>query len=315
MSGVEFLIDSPLAEQAHGFLRSLRAQKRSVNTQDTYLRGVLELDKFLAANDYPREVQKIKRGHVEEFLQAQLAQHKPATASIRYSGLHRFFAWCVAEQEIAVTPMGNMLPPRIPETLPMVITEQQVEAILNSCRSPGQRPTFRQRRDEAILRVLIDCGIRRMECANLTVSDINLDEETLLVRLGKGAKTRTVTFSPQTAIAIDRYLRQARSKHRNAETTAALWLGPNGALTSDGVAEVVIRRSRMAGVTRPDGRPLHPHLLRHFRADRWMTSGMPLDSMMELGGWSDAKTAMRYGRARRSERAIEWGKKMFAEAS
>lgn len=96
--------ESPLAEHARGFLRSLRAQKRSVNTQDTYLRGVLELDRFLASNDLPREVQKIKRGHIEDFLQAQLAAYKPATASIRYSGLHRFFSWLVGEQEMPSNP-------------------------------------------------------------------------------------------------------------------------------------------------------------------------------------------------------------------
>ena len=71
----------------------------------------------------------------------------------------------------------------------------------------------------------------------------------------------------------------------------------------------------MAGVLRDDGRPLHPHLLRHYRADRWMTNGLPLDSMLELGGWADTRTALRYGRARRADRAIEAARAMFGETA
>jgi integrase len=71
----------------------------------------------------------------------------------------------------------------------------------------------------------------------------------------------------------------------------------------------------MAGVLRDDGKPLHPHLLRHYRADRWMTNGLPLDSMLELGGWADTRTALKYGRARRADRAIEAARRLFGETA
>ena len=46
------------------------------------------------------------------------------------------------------------------------------------------------------------------------------------VRRGKGGKGRVVPFGPQTAAAIDRYMR-ARRTHRLADT-GPLWLGGGG---------------------------------------------------------------------------------------
>jgi integrase len=91
-----------------------------------------------------------------------------------------------------------------------------------------------------------------------------------------------VFYSAKTGEAIDRYLR-FRGKHRGPGLRNVL-LGSKGPLTSDGIAEVVRRRirDRPASCATTAGR-LHPHLLRHYLADRRMSSALPLDSMLELG--------------------------------
>lgn len=192
--------------------------------------------------------------------------------------------------------------------MPKVISDDQVAALLKA----AEGPSFRQRRDRAILGIMVDAGCRRAEVAGMTLEAIDLDAQTVRVT-GKGSKTRTVFYSAKSGEASDRYLR-VREKHR-AHGLPNVWLGSNGPLTSDGIAEVVRRRSEMAGVLRDDGRPLHPHLLRHRWTDLAMTNDMPPDSTLELGGWADMRTALRYGRARRPDRAIEAARRMFGETA
>jgi integrase/recombinase XerC len=297
---------SPLTDLAQSFTRSLKGERRSPNTIDVYGRAIIEYDRYAVANDLPRDIGKIRRAHVEAFLEDQIERRKPATASIRYAGLHRFFAWCVDEQEISSSPMEKMRPPKVPETMPMVLSEEQVNAIL----AAADGPAFRQRRDRAILGVMADTGCRRSEVAGMSLKDLDRDEQTIRVT-GKGSKTRTVYYSTATAVVLDRYLR-VRDKHK-AASSPLLWLGRTGPLSSDAIAEVVVRRAERAGVTRPDGRPIHAHLFRHRFADRWLSKGGNESDLLEIGGWSDSATMRKYGRGRRQERAIDAAKRMFGE--
>ena len=68
---------------------------------------------------------------------------------------------------------------------------------------------------------MAECGARAGEVVGMAVSDLNLQAGTAIIRRGKG-----VPVGPQTARAIDRYLRVRRA-HRLA-STAALWLGADG---------------------------------------------------------------------------------------
>jgi site-specific recombinase XerD len=299
--------DSPLTDLATSFARSLRGERKSPNTIDVYLRAILEYDRYATQHALPRDVARIKRAHVEGFLEDQLDKNKPATASVRHSGLRQFLNWCTDEGEIPLSPMAKMKPPKVPETMPLVLTDEQVEALIAS----AEGPTFRQRRDQALLLFMADSGCRRSEVAGIALGDINQEQRVALVR-GKGDKERLVPYSDRTVAAIDRYLR-LRKKHTRA-SLPALWLGSNGPLTSEGVAEVVRRRSRMAGVTRPNGDALHPHLLRHFMADRALRNGVSEGDLATLGGWVPGSAAMRgYGRGNRTERAHASMRRVFGD--
>jgi site-specific recombinase XerD len=98
---------------------------------------------------------------------------------------------------------------------------------------------FLEVRDAAILRLLIDTGLRRAELTGLTVDDLDLDHEVAIV-LGKGRRGRALPFGKKTAMALDRYLR-ARSRHANADRPE-LWLTQKGHLTNAGLAKMLQRR-------------------------------------------------------------------------
>jgi len=225
------IVDTLTVKQAlylDSFIRSLRAQNVSDRTVETYSEAVSQLATYLVEMRMPVRPEDITREHVESFIGHLLKKWKPATASNRYRALQRYFKWLVEEGEIKGSPMIHMKPPRVPEQPPPVLTEEEIKRLLKTCDGRAHE----DRRDLAIIRLLLDTGLRRSELAGLTLDDVDLDAGAVTV-LGKGGRRRTVAFGRKAARDIDRYLR-VRALHRNA-AFPHLWLGKAGPMTPQGV--------------------------------------------------------------------------------
>ena len=285
---------SDLATLLASWRRHLTAQRMSPATLATYSAAVRGLDAFLAAQVMPQSVGSIHREQVEAFITSLLERWKPATAHNRYRALRAFFGWLVEEGEILENPMARMKPPRLPEEPPPVLREADFRRILEVCE---RDKTFAGRRDDAILRVLIDTGARRGEVLGLRLEDVDLDQGLLRVT-GKGSRTRFVPVGDQTVRSLDRYLR-ARARHATA-TSPALWLSRRGMLRESGLADLVRDRGRQAGLTIR----LHPHAFRHAYAHAMLAAGMQETDLMAVVGWKSRDMVARYAASTRAERAI-----------
>ena len=124
--------------------------------------------------------------------------------------------------------MSRMRPPIVPERPPAVLSSSEIARLLAVCEGR----TFSDRRDLAIIRLLLDTGMRRAELTGLKVSDVDLTDATALV-LGKGRRPRVVPFGPKSAQTLDRYLR-VRSLHSQADSES-LWRGRAGVMTDSGI--------------------------------------------------------------------------------
>jgi len=130
--------------------------------------------------------------------------------------------WLLDEGEIDRNPMERMRPPKLDERPVPVIPDDTIRKLLATCSGR----TFEDRRDTAILFVLIDTGARLSEVADLRLDeDLDLEFDELHV-ISKGRRGRTLPLGRSAMKAMDRYLR-ARVRHKDEELHW-LWVGPRG---------------------------------------------------------------------------------------
>jgi site-specific recombinase XerD len=134
--------------------RSLRAERKSPKTLRNYLDSAEQLLAFLDAHAMPTDVASIKREHVEWYLVDLGERLSASTVATRYRGLQQCFRWLLDEGEVTESPMARMRPPKVPEREIPVLSDDDLRRLLKVCEGRA----FEQRRDAALLRLMIDTG-------------------------------------------------------------------------------------------------------------------------------------------------------------
>lgn len=257
-------------------LRARNLSPRTIKATREYLAP------FLARHD-PLTV---TRRDVEGYLAAFAARCRPASVFTAWRHLRGFFGWLTREGDIDTDPMVGVPKPIVPPTEIPMPTVDQVRLLLASCAGR----TAADRRDFALIAVMLDSGLRVTEAANLKLTDIS---DTFTVRVfGKGRKWRTVQLGKTSSTAIRRWLRVRQSD------SDYLWIGRNGPLKASGIQQLIRRRGRECGLR------LHPHMLRHCFVDNWLRNGGSEIDLARLCGWTTTRMAGRYAQHRADERAI-----------
>ncbi|MFF9235135.1 MULTISPECIES: tyrosine-type recombinase/integrase [unclassified Streptomyces] len=276
----------------------LSAERKSVQTIKTYGDGVRA---FLRWCEATGRSPIFDRPTVNAFVSALLgAGAEASTARSRQLAVRRFSAWLAEEGEIVADQLANLKPPQLDHKVVQELDDDQCRLLIKAC-SGGD---FRDRRDEAIVRLMIETGVRAGEVVAMGTGDVDLRSGMAAVRRGKGGKSRTVPFGAQTGRAIDRYLR-ARRTHALVGLPD-LWLGDRSrGFSYQALYSALKGRADAAGI--PD---FHPHVLRHTAAGRWLAAGGSEGGLMAVAGWSRRDMIDRYTRSTSARRAAEEARRL-----
>lgn len=326
-----------LQEVMPRFRRWARSEGLRPATINTYLPALGLLDRFLAEVGHPRTLRAIRREHLEawvEWLQQRPGRRggkaSPAWVSLQYRSLLTFWRWAVERDEIDASPAAKMKAPKVDAVQKQPLGAEEIDRILRTCRGRS----FENRRDRAIIRVLMVTGLRRQELASLTHDSIDFARGRLLVTAAgsKARRPKEVALDDEALEALDAYL-SVRGRHPLADRTPALWLGvrkgpggkparpqeddndaalPPHGMKGDGIRQMIERRARQAGITRPVG----VHVWRHTAATAAAVQGWSEREMMAQFGWEDRGMPRHYSRTAEADVAASavrnrplWGKR------
>lgn len=212
--------------------------------------------------------------------------HNPGGRHAAYRTLKVFLRWWIEEIEPEgyKNPIAKVKAPKVSREPLEPVSIPEVEKLIFTC----QENSFYDLRDKAIFLFLLDTGARATETTNINLDDINLRTGEVLIRCGKGAKSRTVFIGKKTRKAVRAYLRVAK-KYIDSEKSPLFITSLGEGLTYWGLNEIAKRRSKQAGIEK-----VQLHSLRRAFAINALRSGMDMETLRRLMGHADYQVLQRY---------------------
>lgn len=193
------------------------------------------------------------------------------------SALRGFFRYCFDENYLNANPVQYLENPKLPKTLPDVLSVEEVQAIL-------EQPDMKKKlgfRDRAILELLYASGLRVTECVTLKPIDLDLQSGLLRVH-GKGSKDRVVPMHNAAMQILQLYMRDWRPHFTPIEDYVFLNRSGKG-LTRQAIWKLVQRYVLKAEVHKS----VSPHTFRHSFATHLLDGGADLRTVQLLLGHAD----------------------------
>lgn len=268
----------------------------SANTVDAYRRDLAMWRAFCAEQRI--DPQRAGSEDVTAYLEKLRAGSSPASKPLAPSSVARmlvslrsFYRFLRHEELLSVDPTAKVGVPKRPRSLPKAISIEDIERLIET---PAPDDLL-GRRDRAMLETLYGAGLRISELVGLDVDDVDLDKGSILVRAGKGEKSRVVPLGRAARSAVGAYLTLTRStliaRSAGAKAAGALFVNSRGGrLSRQGCWKILRAHALAAGL---EGK-VSPHTLRHSFATHMLDGGADIRVVQELLGHASLATTQVY---------------------
>jgi site-specific recombinase XerD len=206
----------------------------------------------------------------------------PQTINGHLIAIRSFYRYLREEELIEMlNPVIMGLSLRLPKPLPRFLQDSEVRGFFGVISKP---------RDRAIFMLMLRCGLRVEEVANLTLGAVDHQRNQLMVRCGKGARERLVYLYDDVADALAVYLQQRPETDEPTIFLVEKGMYRNQPLSVRGIQKRAEYYSKKSGVH------VSCQQLRHTMATDLLNAGADIVTIQYLLGHSRIKTTLRYAR-------------------
>ena len=258
--------------------RYLKRRNCSTNTVKNYLNAFKH---FVIWLNVP--IEEVTHKKISQYIDYLMAKRlRPKTINCHLNSVHQFYHYLREEEHVTIAnPVRRNHTLRMSRPLPKHLRDEQVDVLLH---------VLKGHRDKAMFLLMLRCGLRVEEVANLTQGVIDFRRRRILIEDGKGNKDRMVYMSNDAQLSLSAYLQV-----RPASRTKKIFLVEKG--TSKG-QPISIRgiQKRMEYYARMAGLKASCHSLRHTMATQLLNADAELVTIQDLLGHNSIKTTQRYCR-------------------
>ncbi len=258
------------------YRRYLKRRNYSAHTVKYYLNVIKQFVIWLNVPLEQADVAKIEQ-YIDYLHQKRM---QPASINLYLAIIRVFYNYLRYEEKIKLlNPVSANCRLRVPKPLPRALREEQVDEFFNVIKS---------KRDWAMFRLMLRCGLRVEEVANLSLGDIDLKQRRIMVLDGKGGKDRVVYISDDAVNGLLAYL-----KLRSHRRVKKVFLVEKGDYKGQPISVRGIQK-RMEYYARKTGLKISCHHLRHTMATQLLNADAEVASIQDLLGHNWISTTERY---------------------
>jgi site-specific recombinase XerD len=258
------------------FRRYLKRRNYSPHTVKYYLNI---LKQFVIWLDVPLEQTTNKKidAYVDYLHEKRM---QPASINCYMAIIRVFYAYLKYEELVPLTnPVKSAMRLRVPKPLPRALREDQVDRFFDVIKS---------KRDWAMFRLMLRCGLRVEEVANLTLGAIDLKQLRLMVLNGKGSKDRVVYISADAAEGLTAYLKLRRHCRMKKVFLVEKGVYKGKPISVRGIQKRIEYYAKKSGIT------ISCHRLRHTMATQLLNAEAEVETIQDLLGHNWITTTQRY---------------------
>jgi len=258
------------------FRRYLKRRNYSQHTVKYYLNI---LKQFVLWIDVPLE--QVTYEKISDYIDyLHNKRMRPASINLYLAVIRVFYSYLRYEEKIKLSnPVRNSCRLRVPKPLPRHLREEEVEHLFS---------VIKNKRDFAMFKLMLRCGLRVEEVSNLTLGAIDLKQRRIIVYHGKGSKDRVVYFSDDAHDALVAYL-----KIRSHFRIKKVFLVEKGNFKGQPISVRGIQK-RIEYYAKKTGLKVSFHSLRHTMATQLLNAEAQVETIQDLLGHNWITTTQRY---------------------
>ena len=257
------------------FAMASRARQRKQTTLQFYKDQLTPFSNWCKENDVIN-IEDVTPSLIRQYYASIDPKLSSYTINARARALRSLILFCVDDEIIAKSPMKAAGMPKLRVKKPESFTEEEITTLLKTCRNT---------RDEAILLVLLDTGMRASELCALNKRSYDPNRSRIEIAAGKNDKPRVAFVGARTARVLGRYFRS----EQQAPDEPMFRSQTKERISTSGLRQIIERIAQRAGI---EG--AHPHKFRHTFATMSLRNGVDIYRLKELMGHSDLKVMLTY---------------------